>query len=69
MSGIGPIELVVVLVIVVLSYALSRLPEFGGALGKGIGEFRQAAKDAKAVSCISSDANPGEGASTTNPKT
>ena len=69
MSSIGPTELVVVLVIVILLYALGRLPEFGGALGKGIGEFKQAAKDVNPASSIGSDANPDEGASATSPNT
>ena len=69
MSSIGPTELLVILVIVILLYALGRLPEFGGALGNGIGEFKQAVKDGKSASSIGSDASPGEGVSTTSPKT
>lgn len=69
MSSIGPTELVVFLVIIILLYALGRLPEFGGALGKGIGRFKQAVKDVKPRSSIGSDANTDEGASTTSPKT
>jgi sec-independent protein translocase protein TatA len=39
---IGPTELILVLVIVVIIFGAGRLPEVGGALGKGIQEFRKA---------------------------
>ena len=38
--GIGPTELVVVLVIVLIIFGVGRLPEIGGAMGKAIREFR-----------------------------
>ena len=37
-----PFELIIVLVIVVIIFGVGRLPEIGGALGKGIREFRSA---------------------------
>jgi sec-independent protein translocase protein TatA len=45
LGPIGPVELVIVLVIVVLIFGVGRLPEVGGAIGKGIREFRHATKD------------------------
>ncbi|MBI4215943.1 MAG: twin-arginine translocase TatA/TatE family subunit [Chloroflexi bacterium] len=39
---IGPMELIIVLVIVLVVFGVGRLPEVGGALGKGIKEFRKA---------------------------
>jgi sec-independent protein translocase protein TatA len=44
----GPLELVVILVIVILIFGVGRLPEVGGAVGKGIREFRKATKDDEA---------------------
>ena len=41
MPGIGVWELVVILVIVVVIFGAGRLSEVGGALGKGIREFRK----------------------------
>ena len=35
-------ELIVILVIVLLIFGVGRLPEVGGALGKGLREFRRA---------------------------
>ena len=42
MPSLGPMELIIVLVIVIIIFGVGRLPEIGGALGKGIREFRQA---------------------------
>ncbi|MBI2304595.1 MAG: twin-arginine translocase TatA/TatE family subunit [Chloroflexi bacterium] len=43
--SLGPMELIVVLVIVLIVFGVGRLPEIGGALGKGIKEFRRTQKD------------------------
>ncbi|MBI4301829.1 MAG: twin-arginine translocase TatA/TatE family subunit [Chloroflexi bacterium] len=40
---LGPMELVIILVIVLLIFGVGRLPEVGGAIGKGIREFRKSA--------------------------
>ena len=45
MSSLGPMELIIVLVIVVLIFGAGKLPEIGGALGKGIREFKQANRE------------------------
>jgi len=36
-------ELVLILVIILIIFGVGRLPEVGGALGRGIREFRRAA--------------------------
>ncbi|MFQ6016194.1 MAG: twin-arginine translocase TatA/TatE family subunit [Anaerolineae bacterium] len=41
MPSIGPMELIIILVIVIIIFGVGRLPEIGGALGKGIREFRR----------------------------
>lgn len=38
--GIGPPELIIVLVIVLIIFGAGRLPEIGGAMGKALREFR-----------------------------
>ena len=38
---IGPTELIIVLVIVMIIFGVGRLPEVGRSLGKAIGEFRK----------------------------
>ncbi len=39
---LGPFELIIVLVIVIIIFGVGRLPEIGGAVGRAIREFRQA---------------------------
>lgn len=43
--NIGPAELIILLVIVLIVFGAGRLPEVGAALGKGIREFRKAQTD------------------------
>lgn len=42
MFGIGVTELVVILVVALLIFGPGKLPEIGGALGRGIRDFRKA---------------------------
>ncbi len=39
--NLGPTELIIILVIVLLLFGVGRLSRIGGELGKGIREFRQ----------------------------
>ena len=48
LAGLGPFgpwELGLILLIVVLIFGVGRLPEVGGAVGKGIREFRKNTQD------------------------
>ena len=45
MPSLGPWELIVILVIVVVIFGAGRLSEVGGAVGKSIREFRKATTD------------------------
>lgn len=45
MFGIGPMELVVIVVVALLIFGPQRLPEFARTLGKGLAEFRRASND------------------------
>jgi len=40
MPSIGPTELILLLVVVLIIFGVGRLPEIGGAMGKAIREFR-----------------------------
>jgi sec-independent protein translocase protein TatA len=42
----GPLEVVVILMVVLLLFGAKRLPEMGRALGEGIREFKKSLKDA-----------------------
>lgn len=41
----GPFELLIILAVVIIIFGVGRLPEVGGAIGKGIREFRKASKE------------------------
>jgi len=45
MFGLGSTELIIILVLVLVIFGAGKLPEIGGALGKGIRSFRKAASD------------------------
>ena len=42
MGSIGPMELTIILVIVLVVFGAGKISEVGGALGRGIREFRKA---------------------------
>ena len=46
MPSLGWQELLLILLIVIIIFGVGKLPEIGGALGKGIREFRSNATDA-----------------------
>lgn len=48
MFGIGPSELIIILVIALLVLGPKRLPELAAGLGKGLAEFRRATADINA---------------------
>ena len=41
----GPLELILILLIVLLVFGANKLPEIGRSLGKGIREFKRATKE------------------------
>ncbi len=45
MFGLGVPELIVILVIVMIVFGAGKLPEIGGAIGKGIKSFKKSVKD------------------------
>ena len=45
MPSLGWQELLLILVIVIIIFGVGKLPEIGGAMGKGIREFRTNATD------------------------
>lgn len=55
----GPGELIIILLIVVVIFGAGRLAEIGGALGKGIREFRTATRDEQAAAAAAAGAGNG----------
>lgn len=45
MFGIGMPELLVILVIIIIIFGAGKLPEIGGAIGKGIKNFKKATRE------------------------
>ena len=41
----GPVELILILVIVTMLFGVGKLPEIFGAVGRGVREFRSASED------------------------
>ncbi|HUV95340.1 MAG TPA: twin-arginine translocase TatA/TatE family subunit [Anaerolineae bacterium] len=48
MPNLGPTELIIILVIVLLIFGAGKLASVGGALGRGIKDFRGAMKEGEA---------------------
>lgn len=46
MPNLGPTELIIILVIIVAIFGAGKLANLGGALGKGVSDFRSAVRDA-----------------------
>ena len=44
-GGLGPMELFIILVIVLVLFGAKRVPEIGASLGKGIREFKKSMND------------------------
>jgi sec-independent protein translocase protein TatA len=49
MFGIGMPELIVILVIVLIIFGAGKLPEIGGAIGKGIRNFKKATREPEEI--------------------
>ena len=45
MFGLGVPELIIILVLVMVIFGAGKLPEIGGAIGKGIKGFKKSVKD------------------------
>ena len=45
MPNLGPPELIIILVIIIIIFGVGKLPEIGGALGKGVREFKSASNE------------------------
>lgn len=44
-QNIGPVELIIILAVALMVFGPAKLPELGRALGRGVREFRRAARE------------------------
>ncbi len=51
----GPTELIIILVIVIVIFGATRLPQIGEGLGKGIRNFRVGIKEAREIDVTPED--------------
>lgn len=58
---IGAMELALILLVVLLVFGPSKLPEIGSAIGKGIRELKNASKDITEQMEVNLDDESGEG--------
>ena len=56
-GSLGPLEIMIIFVIVLVVFGADRLPELARGLGKGIREFKRAADDVKREIMIDPDLN------------
>ncbi len=45
MFGLGPTELIIILVIILIIFGAGKLPEIGGGMGKAIRNFKKGVSD------------------------
>ena len=45
MFGVGPTELIIIFLVILLLFGAKRIPEIAQGIGKGISEFKKAARD------------------------
>lgn len=58
---IGPLELGIILVIIIIIFGVGKLPEIGGALGRGIREFKDTSRDDEEEAAKQLDDSPARG--------
>ena len=49
LGGVGPTELIIILFIILVIFGAGKLPEIGGALGKGIKNFKKATREPEEI--------------------
>lgn len=61
MFGLGTTELIIILVLVLIIFGAGKLPEIGGALGKGLRSFKKATQEPDEIDVTPEEDEEGEG--------
>jgi sec-independent protein translocase protein TatA len=64
MPNIGPVELIILVVILLLVFGSRKLPELGRSLGSGMREFKDSVTGHDEKKQLDSDPDPGTGTGT-----
>jgi sec-independent protein translocase protein TatA len=64
MPNIGPVELIILVVILVLVFGSRKLPELGRSLGSGMREFKDSVTGKDEKKSLDSDTSTGTGTNT-----
>lgn len=54
MFGLGPLELILIVVVIALIFGAKKLPELGRGVGQGIREFKKEVKDDPSITDVPS---------------
>lgn len=68
MFGLGPMELMLILAIVLIIFGAGKLPELGEGLGRGIRNFRKSVKAPDEIDVTPSNEEKGGAPSDSGPK-
>jgi sec-independent protein translocase protein TatA len=60
MFGLGVQELIIILIIVIVLFGATRLPELGGGIGKAIKNFKKATSEPDEIDVTPKKEEPGE---------
>lgn len=55
LGGLGPFEIFIISVVVILLFGTRRLPELGSGLGKAISNFKKGYKESEAIDVTPDD--------------
>ena len=60
MFGLGTTELIIILILVLVIFGAGKLPQVGGALGKGLRNFKSGIKDSDQEDAVEIEDNKDE---------
>ncbi|MCB0321183.1 MAG: twin-arginine translocase TatA/TatE family subunit, partial [Bdellovibrionales bacterium] len=68
MFGLGPLEIAIIAIVVVLLFGTRRLPELGSGLGKAISNFRKGYREGMTIDVTPDSVTPNSSETNSNAK-